>query len=440
MLKGLVMKMGPDRDKSFEYRGFSCEKRENSFFVVYNFAIPGVAEFHPTWEFPRYREVDEELLQNLLFHLGMAESISYWKCVCPRNFYIFGQKLTEEQAAWWKKLFYHGLGEFMFVNHLEMAYDDFVIFHSEGKEAKTYHDRATYSGCLVPVGGGKDSVVTLELLKDETVNTYCVNGNQTTQNVISKCRNLGISYVAKRTLDPEMLALNQKGYLNGHTPFSAIVAFSGFIAAFLCGNQYIALSNEDSANESTVRNSSVNHQYSKTFEFEQDFCRYIAGVTDSDIHYFSMLRPLSELQIAMLFSRCKDYHQVFRSCNVGSKKGIWCCNCAKCLFVYIILCPFLTKQEMVAIFGENLLDKKELEEDFRSLLGLNENKPFECVGTRGEVSAALSEYVKTGKSYLTDRYQEELDGVGIEGYKNHFSDQNHLPKQYLALLKRSLEQ
>ena len=95
---------------------------------------------------------------------------------------------------------------------------------------------------------------------------------------------------------------------------------------------------------------------------------------------------------------------------------------------------------MVAIFGENLLDKKELEEDFRSLLGLNENKPFECVGTRGEVSAALSEYVKTGKSYLTDRYKEELDGAGIEVYKNHFSDQNHLPKQYLALLKRSLEQ
>lgn len=431
---------GKNRNKTFEYRGFLCEKTLEGYHVTYDFSIPEVADFHPTWDFPAYRQVDETILNELLFHLGMVESISYWKCACPKDFYIKGKSLSHEQLLWWKKLFYYGLGEFMFINNIDIPFEDFVDIHCEEKESPALHDEASYSGFLVPVGGGKDSVVTLDLLSGESLNTYCVNGNATTENVISKCKNVNISYVAKRKLDPELLNLNKKGYLNGHTPFSAIVAFSGFIAAYLSGNRYIALSNEDSANESTVRNSFVNHQYSKTLEFENDFRNYIAKVVDSDIHYFSMLRPLCELQIAGLFAKCSDYHQVFRSCNVGSKTGVWCCNCAKCLFVYIILAPFLQDGELAAIFGENLLNKEGLEDDFRGLLGLNENKPFECVGTRGEVRAALSEFIKNRSSFLTDKYRNEIGSEDISKYLNSFSENNNLPEECKMLLKERLEE
>ena len=67
-----------------------------------------------------------------------------------------------------------------------------------------------------------------------------------------------------------MLQLNSEGYINGHTPFSAIVAFSSVLTAALNGQKYITLSNENSANESTVKDSKVNHQYSKSYEFELD--------------------------------------------------------------------------------------------------------------------------------------------------------------------------
>ncbi len=186
-----------------------------------------------------------------------------------------------------------------------------------------------------------------------------------------------------------MLELNAEGFLNGHTPFSALVAFSSLIAAYLYGVKYIALSNESSANESTVAGSDVNHQYSKSFEFERDFHEYERDFIGSGIHYFSLLRPLSEFQIAEYFSRQEAYHAVFRSCNAGSKQDIWCGHCPKCLFVFLILSPFLSHQRLVEIFGTDLTDDASMQEDFEKLIGMGKEKPFECVGSRDEVNAAI---------------------------------------------------
>ncbi len=102
---------------------------------------------------------------------------------------------------------------------------------------------------------GKDSVVSLEVLKEKKITTYSINGNATTKNVIAVCDHKQGDYAAKRILDKKILELNAEGYLNGHIPFSAVVAFSSFISAFLSGNRYIVLSNETSANETTVKDS-----------------------------------------------------------------------------------------------------------------------------------------------------------------------------------------
>ena len=92
----------------------------------------------------------------------------------------------------------------------------------------------------------------------------------------------------------------------------------------------------------------------------------------------------------MLFSRFTQYHDVFRSCNVGSKQDIWCGHCAKCLFAYIILSPFIEPTRLNAIFGKAMLDDTTMEHEFRQLVGEAETKPFECVGTVSEVRQALA--------------------------------------------------
>ncbi len=428
---------------TFEYRDFTVRRIEGGYRAAFHFAVPGLREFESVWEFPGEEGMDGEILQKLLFHLGMAETISYWKCACPKRLEVKCGSLSKEQRAWWRKLYHNGLGEFMYRNGITASEEELVEIVCEGDGEPALRDARAYEGCLVPVGGGKDSVVSLELLKGEGVTTYCVNGNGTTERVIQAYGSQKGDYVARRRLDPQLLELNGLGYLNGHIPFSAVVAFSSVVAAYLCGARHITLSNETSANETTVPGSFVNHQYSKSFEFEQDFAWYLKTVTDSDIHYFSLLRPLTEIQIAWLFSKCKKYHPVFRSCNAGSKQGIWCCNCPKCLFVYIILTPFLEREELNGIFGEDLLEKESLETYFRELTGIDENKPFECVGTRREALVALKAFVqKGGRSLLTDRYRDAIASAPgeLEDLLGEWASENSVPEEYESLLRRWMGQ
>lgn len=454
--------------KEFVYKGFSCEVQEGFYVVTYAYEIPGLSEFETVWKFPDAgRPVDEKIFNRLLFELGMAEAISYWKVTCAPTLKVACGSLTEWQNKWWRKLFYNGLGEFMYVNGIEIAEEELltIVCVAKAGVAETgvctgwsdaafsvkLTDTASYAGCLVPVGGGKDSVVSMEVLREEDVTLYRINPDATVANVVAAAGREYKTCFVNRKLDPRILEMNQKGFLNGHIPFSAVVAFSTFISAYLQGLRYIALSNESSANESTVVGSFVNHQYSKSYEFEQDFMEYIHSFLETEIRYFSLLRPLSELQIASLFAKYTKYHKAFRSCNAGSKKGIWCCNCPKCLFVYIILSSFLSEEEKVAIFGENLLDNPQNEKYFRELTGLDENKPFECVGTRSEVVMSLKKYLEKCRSasadgkqnhvaLLPEKYADWLMAQpgDVDVALTEWNDLHNVPEELIVLLEREL--
>ena len=357
----------------------------------------GDVEFHPTALIERRPFLDFSAnIDTLVFNIGMIELISYWKCACPPVVEVQCGSLTEAQVAFWKKLYWHGLGEFFYTNGIQETPEAFLEVEGGNLKVESSADAddnfnfqfSIFNSYLVPIGGGKDSVVTLELLRraGKQIRPLIMNPRGAT---VECARVAGFPtdevLVIRRTIDPTLLELNAKGYLNGHTPFSAMLAFYTQLASVLSGIPNVALSNESSANESTVLGSDVNHQYSKSLEFEDDFRRYCPG-----FNYFSFLRPLSELQIAMLFSRFTAYHDVFRSCNVGSKQDIWCGHCAKCLFAYIILSPFIEPKRLNQIFGKAMLDDLTLQHEFMQLIGKAETKPFECVGTVSEVQQALS--------------------------------------------------
>ncbi len=193
--------------------------------------------------------------------------------------------------------------------------------------------------------------------------------------------------------------LNRKGYLNGHTPISAYLAFLSLLVSYLGGYNYAAFSNERSANEGNIYylGREINHQWSKSFEFEVDFRNYVSRYLGKGINYFSFLRPLYELQIAKLFVKYPEYFKIFLSCNNAYKTysgritplGRWCNNCPKCLFVYSILYPFIGREKTMDIFGEDLFNKKSLFPLMLELLGEKKFKPFECVGTKEETRVAF---------------------------------------------------
>ena len=401
----------------FVYEAFHHEVVPEGLKVWFDFRM-GDIEFHPTALVERRPFLDIGAdIDTIVFNIGMIELISYWKCACPPVVEVRCGALTDSQIAFWRKLYWHGLGEFFYTNGIQETQEAFLevesvqcsVFSDASQgcvgQLNTQHSTLYTDNYLVPIGGGKDSVVTLELLRRAGKQIRPLIMNPRGATVECACMAgfpIDEVLVIRRTIDPTLLELNAKGYLNGHTPFSAMLAFYTQLASVLSGVPNVALSNESSANESTVIGSDVNHQYSKSLEFEDDVRDYTSYlIPHSSFNYFSFLRPLSELQIAMLFSRFTQYHDVFRSCNVGSKQDIWCGHCAKCLFAYIILSPFIEPARLNQIFGKSMLDDITLEHEFRQLLGEAETKPFECVGTVGEVRQALG--MAVGRWYPAER-------------------------------------
>jgi hypothetical protein len=306
---------------------------------------------------------------------------------------------------------------------------------------------------LVLTSGGKDSVVTLELLREAERGFDCLLLNPT-QAALDVARQAGCTTprIASRTIDPRLLALNAKGYLNGHTPFSALLAFLGVTVAVLTGAPRVIVSNERSAEEAAAEflGREVNHQYSKSFHFETAFRSYSRMYLAPSVDYFSLLRPLYELQIARLFAQYPRYFPLFRSCNRGAATNSWCGRCPKCLFVYLALYPFVERDRMLAIFGADLFAWDSGAEVLRALLGLDRDKPFECVGTREETLAAL---------YLcVEKYKEQgiavpaaLVAIEAEVLSSRsdlpalarrvltaWTDQHHLPPELADLLRRKV--
>ena len=426
-----------------EFSTFSFESQmvtqvEGKLSIVFEFNLDGRYTFCPTLEIPAraffdWDDIPEEQLQALAFQIGMTELVSYWKIACPKRVVVKPFALTESQKAFWKKLYYNGLGEFLYLNSIKVSEAELMEIISLPIDSKPSHiQRGNDMGSwfeektLVPVGGGKDSVVTLECLRNEMpVIPLIVNPRGATLNCVKTAGYKDDEFIViNRTLDPTMLQLNAEGYLNGHTPFSALLAFISVLVAFGSHSRYIALSNENSANESTVPGTNINHQYSKSIEFESDFRSYVAENLNKDVQYFSFLRPLSELQIAKLFSQCEAYHPVFRSCNAGSKTDSWCGKCPKCLFTWIILSPFLSKEMLIAIFGKDLMADKSLRPIYEELNGTAAVKPFECVGTVEEVRAC----------------EEAINGNGrkVDEILHRFNTQHFLPPQFERILKSKL--
>lgn len=401
--------------------------------------------FYPRWEFPKELSgniPNRETAELIAFSLGMAELVSYWKCACCPRVEVRCGGLSERQKEWWKKLYFNGLGEFFYRNGITPEFEDFMtITAPEPKPVPVFQSGA--AGVLVPVGGGKDSVVTLELLKKagEDIYPYIINPRGATLGCvkaagISEEKTVGV----RRFIDKELLELNKQGYLNGHTPFSAVVAFSAELFAFMTGRRYIALSNESSANEAYVEGTQINHQYSKSTEFERDFreyCEQYLGGYGSVAEYFSLLRPWSEWQIAREFVKYPQYFPVFQSCNLGSKTDVWCGECAKCLYVYILLAAFLTDDVLVGIFGCNMLEKGELAEMFDGLVLEGEDKPFECVGTKDEVrlSLVMAAQLREGNlPVLLKRFMEKMPRFAPTPLDGFFDRNNFVPEKFLPLL------
>ena len=436
---------------TFIYESFTINNSEDEFIIKFKFTIPNLTTFEPEIKIlKKDLNINEKVLENCknaVFHIGLIELISYWKATCSPNVIIKAGFINEEQINWFKKLYFYGLGELFYTNGINTNIEDFMQIKCECNEIYEDYINQNNNGYLIPIGGGKDSCVTLECLNNEKDN-YCLIVNP--KSVTLECAKVA-GYddskivKVKRIIDSNLLDLNKQGYINGHTPFSSMLAFLSYFIADVIGKKYVALSNESSANESNVEGEKINHQYSKSIEFENDFRYYANKYLKRNVEYFSFLRPLNEFQIAMAFSKFEKYHHIFKSCNVGStgEQWKWCCNCPKCLFVYIILSPFLYKEKLINIFGEDLFERKDLLKTFIELTGNGETKPFECVGTYEEVCFAISKTIKNllgnNLPYLLNYYKDNFNLADLKNdFTKNYNTENNLTEVQNKILKEEI--
>ena len=378
--------------KSGELRLTYSDSKFGDFEEVFNFPEPDIK---------RYQQLQSSI-DAAIDCLHWMAGVSYYKTALAKRIH-FNKNVTRPrpnhlQAQWLRETWQHGLAELAFNNQLTwLAHIKFEA--GPNQTEKIVETAALSPQSLVAIGGGKDSLVSIEAIKamGEQASLFMVGQSSFIESV-SKQTGLPLLQVVRK-VDPKLKVVNDQGAFNGHVPITAINACVAVVAALLYNFDSVVFSNERSADVGNVKLDSgqwVNHQYSKSLPYEDMWQQIIAQHIASDLHCFSLLRPFSELAIVKKFASHKNYFPHFSSCNrnfhlSGSKnqQHHWCGRCPKCAFVFLCLAPYLSRSELLSIFNKNLFSDMELNELFESLLGIAGLKPFECVGEQQECRLAL---------------------------------------------------
>lgn len=343
--------------------------------------------------------------------LHVIAGISYYKTSLAARIDSGAIAIDDVMAAFLNELYQKGLAEFAYTNKLDLTgLIDFKVNSGEMPlvtesspgdlpgEHLVSHPVDLPERALVAMGGGKDSLVCLQMLREAGVEVQpaCVGGSALIGETV-KAAGLPLIRI-QRELSTELTKMNAKGAWNGHVPVTAINSAILLCASLLYGYRFVVFANESSANEATLtdrQGREINHQYSKSLSFEQGFSEVIKQNVTPDIDYFSLLRPLSEIAITQRFTELTEFHEIFSSCNRNFHQdgshitGRWCQNCPKCRFTALALALFLSPQQLLTIQGADLLDQAEQLSGFKALCGLGSHKPFECVGSIAECRSAM---------------------------------------------------
>lgn len=391
----------PQNATVFQFVGRQLKKDTPDAVFSYRVHFEGEAplEFTETITFEdvgRFSALPEGFTERMLEDLHLVLGISYYKLFCPARF-AGTSSLTPAQADFWNTVYVKGLGEFLYRNDLKPSV--VAQFEASGDANPTGVQLAvSEKKVLIGIGGGKDSIVSLELLREYDRVGLVVEtgrGHHITDEV-AQIANVPLSKI-KRTLDPQLLS-GVPGSYNGHVPVSAVYAFLGLLEAALSGARYFVVSNEHSSNFGNVvhEGMEVNHKWSGSVEFERLMQEYVRNNLTTSIGYFSLTRAFYELRVVQLFTELGErYFHTFSSCNRnfthhhdGARR--WCGECPKCAFAFLMLTAFLSKDVVHGIFKKDLFEDASLIPLFKDLLGYGDLKPFDCVGTFEESRVALS--------------------------------------------------
>jgi hypothetical protein len=335
-------------------------------------------------------------VQSALRTLHLIAGVSYYKAAVPKTIVLDAYAIDAGTAAFLTEIYENGLGEFAYRNGLNLRGK--IVFPADASTPARAPAAGLATHALVAIGGGKDSLVSIEALRRAGI-AQTVTWIGSAPLIRSCAERTGLPLLnISRQLPPELFAMNKQGALNGHIPVTAVNSAILSLAALLHGADQVVFSNERSASYGSLIEGTgeVNHQWSKGWDFERTFAAHVRSHIAADLNYYSLLRPFSELAVARQFAKTDFYDAHFSSCNrnfhiLGERPAQrWCGVCPKCHFVFLALAPFMPKPRLMTIFGRNLLDEPAQIPGFDALLEYQDHKPFECVGEGRESRAAMA--------------------------------------------------
>ncbi len=400
---------------------------------------------------PFQQSMDRDALNRSCQLAHWLAGISYFKAALPRKVQFHSGQPGPRCAALLGQVYRQGLGEMVWRSGLDLPAEHLISPGAKPSPAPSVSAGA--DGVVVPLGGGKDSLVTCDLLHSAGIafRTIAVGRSPLIMAMANELEQRGVSQghiQISRTLDPRLIALNKIGAYNGHVPITGVLAGLMLVAGVIYGFDTIVMSNErsaDAANLLSADGQAINHQYSKSAEFESAFQSALTSEVLTGFRYFSLLRGASEIAIARHFSTLKGWFSHFSSCNQNFRqdgktpKDRWCGHCPKCRFVFLALAPTLGPEPLAEIFAANLLDQESQTQGFRALCGLTEHKPFECVG-EVEESAALMKHLAQHPSWRQCQVVEQLgpqvsDAANLDDFYSS-SLPSSIPAEFAPVLRR----
>ena len=338
--------------------------------------------------------------RRLIRALAVIEAFSYWKALCSPVIEVALPAPDAAELDWWQAFWPGAMGEFFYRNGIDYTDPGFLVIKAAADPepagpagAGSRDGRAHEGPPLVMFSGGKDSLALTRVIRSRgaPADFFLYNPAARQRGLAESLAGGGRFVEVRREILPGLLQLNAAGHPNGHTPFSAYLAIAAMLAGYLRGSQFVVAGNSRSDDEPNVESylgRPVNHQWTKSYEFEAALSAYRDRWLPGAPAYSSPLRPLYELQIIASLSGDIDDYLRTASCNRVRGEG-WCRSCAKCAWVFLATAALFGHDCAIRKTGADMFADPRLAGVYAEMAGLAGSKPFECTGSEDEVRTAI---------------------------------------------------
>lgn len=343
--------------------------------------------------------------RRLIRALAIIEAFSYWKAFCSPVIEVALPPQDIAELAWWQSFWPSAMGEFFYRNNIDFTAPGFLHIraapdtppatgNTHPSPASAPESNTATTSPLIMFSGGKDSLALTLAIRGKGIPPadFFLYNPTTQQHSLAESLTAGGRILqVHREILPELLALNAANHPNGHTPYSAYLAVAALLAGYLRGNELVLAGNSRSDDEPNVESylgHPINHQWTKSHEFEAALSNYRNRWLPGAPTYCSPLRPLFELQITQSLSHDVDAYLQTASCNRTKGNG-WCRTCAKCAWVFLATSALFGHDLAIRKTGGDMFADPSLSELYERMAGLTGTKPFECTGTEEEVRTAI---------------------------------------------------